>query len=414
MATLHTCTVGVGGGYNYASLSAAEAANFGAGGADLVALDKYVVVDCYPGTGPDTAACSVDGFTTDATRNITIQAAIGYRHSGVWSDNVYTMASQLNCLSVLVAYTKVFGIQFDVYAGRGGLGLSASYCTGRYLIARAKTNAAYGLTVAGATTVGSSYECCISYGFNSSTDSGGFSFYTPGGLNYGRNLTAYDCGKGYRVSSGAPLFTNCIAVNCTSVCFAAANASSSYNVSTDATAPGTNYTRNATVTFKDAAAKDLHIESGNAFSGIDLSAYFTTDIDEQTITTWSAGADAQAGSIPSGVTISMDIAWAMQMTQPGELAWATQNTETDDLAWAIQNTTAGKDVAWGIQKTQTADVAWGFVTPFTVTADVAWEIDSPIEPPQTPVPAGLERNKTALFSTTTRAEDGNVYNRRDN
>ncbi|KAF0235050.1 MAG: hypothetical protein FD177_209 [Desulfovibrionaceae bacterium] len=113
-------------------------------------------------------------------------------------------------------------------------------------------------------------------------------------------------------------------------------------------------------------------------------------------------------------TITADSSWATQMTQPGELAWATQKTDDADLSWAIQNATAGKDVAWGIQKTQTADAAWDFVTPQTVTADVAWQIDSPIDPAQTPIPAGLERNKTSLFSTTTRAEDGNVYNRRDN
>ena len=62
----------------YTSLSAAEAANFNATGASLVANDEWVNCLCRSSAGSaDTAVCQINGFTTDATRYISISAASG-------------------------------------------------------------------------------------------------------------------------------------------------------------------------------------------------------------------------------------------------------------------------------------------------------------------------------------------------
>lgn len=78
------------------------------------------------------------------------------------------------------------------------------------------------------------------------------------------------------------------------------DASSVTNASGDATAPGTGSRTTQTVTFVDAASDDYHLDTNDTGAlgyGTDLSADtfpFDDDIDGQTISTWSIGADSHA------------------------------------------------------------------------------------------------------------------------
>lgn len=72
MATVDTKTVIPGGGGDYSSLAAWEAAEQ----ANLVALDLIKVAFCFPGTALDTTQVTLAGWTTNASHYIQIQGAM--------------------------------------------------------------------------------------------------------------------------------------------------------------------------------------------------------------------------------------------------------------------------------------------------------------------------------------------------
>ena len=91
MPTVITSTLKPSGG-DYTTIAAWLSANGGATSQDLVANDEAIVLECYSGDYTGIAsggdgyigeAISPSGWTTDATRNITIRAAPGHRHNGI-------------------------------------------------------------------------------------------------------------------------------------------------------------------------------------------------------------------------------------------------------------------------------------------------------------------------------------------
>jgi len=94
MAAESICTVDPGLAGDYPSHNAAEADNYGAGGANLQTLDKWVNCKLRSTDGSnDTTGVTIAGMTTDATRCIVVQTSLtdtggdgpagSYRHSGV-------------------------------------------------------------------------------------------------------------------------------------------------------------------------------------------------------------------------------------------------------------------------------------------------------------------------------------------
>lgn len=94
MATKVECVIDTGGAGDYPSHNAAEAGNYGAGGTNLVAMDKTVHGRCQATTGAyDTAGVTVGGFTVNATHMIQIETDLtdtggdgqegSFRHKGV-------------------------------------------------------------------------------------------------------------------------------------------------------------------------------------------------------------------------------------------------------------------------------------------------------------------------------------------
>jgi len=307
VATEHRIRVKPGGTVGvdceYTSLSAAEAVNFGAGGSNLVTLDKYVVVDCYPGTGADPTACDISGITTDATRNILIQAASGYRSGGKWNANTYTMNVSSSAIGLNNAFTRIDGIQFDMVAAVNyhyGVWSTASSLNAKAItncIFRGSNSGSYSrfrgiyldnYIYAGYTVVAGN----IFYGFTGQYSAGIYA--NTNNVVYAYNNTQVNCTAG--VSTGGANFLLRNNASSSAPITGSLHASSSNNVSSG-------------VVFENAGSADYHLSASDTAArgqGVDLSADsiypFNADIDGQAITTWSIGADSQAGVADGGAT----------------------------------------------------------------------------------------------------------------
>jgi len=117
-----------------------------------------------------------------------------------------------------------------------------------------------------------------------------------------RNCVASGFRSGLATGRSQPAYVNCIAVNASTACFDTTAINSSNNISSDATAPGTNSLINqaAADIFTDPANGDFRLKVGsNAIgAGLDLSAHFTTDITGAERTTpWDIGAFMYVASV---------------------------------------------------------------------------------------------------------------------
>jgi len=98
----------------YASLSEAETAEQ----KDLVSADEALIIECC-GSTPDTTVL-INGFTTDATRNITIRGnrsdPTGFNTSGVYSNSFYAIEGSSTTLpfQCLDNYVTLDGVQIAI------------------------------------------------------------------------------------------------------------------------------------------------------------------------------------------------------------------------------------------------------------------------------------------------------------
>lgn len=299
MATEHKVTVKSSGG-DYTSLNAALTANCGLASKDLVAQDKYVVIECYP--MEDTTAVTISGWSTDSTRNITIKTPSSNRHGGKWNTGVYRLKVAGSVINCSAAYTVIDGLQVE-HAASGqwafGIYTSASTTVRRVIVRRSPGSGAPANSVGMGAAVNNSnnsvFEYCIVYGLGNTGNAG---IQTEQGANLVlRNCTVYGCTTGYRFVSGTLSATNCIATGGTT-CFTG-SITGSHNVSSDATAPGTNALTGSTPTFVNitSGSEDFHILNANAYAGVDPGSSSAFDIDYEAITSWKRGADAQSVAV---------------------------------------------------------------------------------------------------------------------
>jgi len=94
MVTVITKTIGAGGGYDYATFTAAEAdvenvATTAFGSTDLVANDGAIVFEAVAGTYAGSTLYFQSSLTTDPTRNVTYKPAAGSEHGGVFGAGVF-------------------------------------------------------------------------------------------------------------------------------------------------------------------------------------------------------------------------------------------------------------------------------------------------------------------------------------
>lgn len=199
------------------------------------------------------------------------------------------------------------GFEFEFSASGGDLRFSNCIFEGTGSALEQHGLLLNGLTGAGNGTNDVRVWNCIFYG-QRSTDGGGDgkAVYLTGNLGnepntYFFNNTIVDCDIGIRNLYNANLFKliNNVVMDCTdSWAFTSLHASSDYNI-TDNNDPlsGSNNILSTQLTFVNTGSRNYHLTSADAAIAIgtdlsgDANLSFSTDIDNNTRTTWNMGAD---------------------------------------------------------------------------------------------------------------------------
>lgn len=299
MATTVTKTIKSAGG-DYTTVAAWEAGNQG----DLVTADEVRVGEIYDVN--TTAALTVDGSTTDATRYMHLTVNSAYRHAGVWDTGKQNFQVSSTDATVIVAddYFHASYLQLrNTHATNGGSGIRFSNTGGvvEQLVIRGTAGALnHGVEVSN--TAGANFTVRNT---NVSGCHNGLLFGTGTGTTVQSCTSVANRGRGVSSSLNAALaITNL---------YAGGNTGDDYNeggtvgwsswtgttcMCQDAiTETGlTNSIAYSTANFTNvtAGSEDLHLVTGSALidAGTDLSGSFTVDIDGVTRTgTWDVGAD---------------------------------------------------------------------------------------------------------------------------
>lgn len=300
MPTTRTVTVASSGG-DYTSLSAAISGE----SKDLVSLDRQLIIECE--AFQDTTNVTVNGFTTDATRNIIIRAASGHEHGGVLTDGYYLSESAAfrTLLSIQDDYVTVEGIGIKTTANSTCYESASSASELRNCIieqsgasSRSAVKTANRTASADLTTV---ENCLID------SDSTGIECAAFRGAHI-RNCTVINASTGINANSSgnASTIQNTVCFDCTTPFDVSGSALvASHNAADDTSAPGTSSVDNITsAAFADYAGGDYSPASSGALdgAGTDLSAQFTDDITGATRSQWDIGA---YGIVASGGTFSI-------------------------------------------------------------------------------------------------------------
>lgn len=297
MANLVSCTVDPGGTGDYTSLANAESDYFGAGTANLVTADKYIVCTCICTNGAADGGCTIDGLTTDATRNLTIAVDSTYRHSGTFpSGNKFRIVKTTNGYPLQIAdhYVSVVGLAISAEYNGGGQsgiylnyvgGVVIAYCVIRRLNIAGSSN--YGVQMLSDSTI--KIFNCVIYGFlrgyydgsssqaysevyNNTFVGCTYGMYVPESANYRpklKNNIFYNCGTAARGNYAAGSGYN-----------ATDNESMYYTVSGGATSDRVSQTfsfvdagaNNYALTSSDSGAKDYGVSdpSGSGLFSDDI------------------------------------------------------------------------------------------------------------------------------------------------
>jgi hypothetical protein len=243
----------------------------------------------------DTTVFDIDGWTTDATRYIQIEAASS--HGGKWNDSIYRLAvaSGSHAFSCTEEYLRIYGLQ--IYRNQNldciytASALSGVWTLEKLILKKAGTDGACfrsnSTSFAGTVNIHNS----ILY------DSPWVAFVARGasGATYNlRNCTFHNNTNGiYNVDSRTVAATNC---------GLAATVANAYIGTVTQTTCST-----SAPTFVDEAGDDFHLAAADSTwknAGTDLSATFTDDIDGETrptgAGTWDIGCDeyVSASTVP--------------------------------------------------------------------------------------------------------------------
>lgn len=335
----------------YRSLSTAENAEDNSG--NIVSSDEIVVFHCRSSGGTaDATATTFTGWTTDATRFIVIVAEAvntSYgggssettdtgRHHGLWSDTHYRLeAANASALTISEDYVRVDGLQVGKSASsasfQGAIVFSSITATDNDLwvsncLVRQPGNASYtepGIYVIDTDAITRIWNCIVyGLGTNAGNSNAAISFGGATGYIYGCTLIggAY----GLRVGSGTVTAKNCYARGSGGGYSNAGTLNLTTCAASDTTGEpaGLDNIAYTTANFVNVTAGsiDLHLAQGSALydvgtdtSGDSAPLNFTTDIDGDTRTAWSVGADEGVpnttpltGSSPSSVWAAAAIA----------------------------------------------------------------------------------------------------------
>lgn len=235
----------------------------------------------------DTTALTIEGWTTDATRYVQIEAASS--HGGKWDDTIYSMSFAGKIVDVEESYVNVIGLQIQVptvswkvlaYVGASAGVVNFDKCIFRCFNQQLNGDNIgiqvyrYGSGIVVNVTNSLFYDFNYSgvYGVGCRCD------YNNQTLNIA-NCTFHNVCKPILQTAGT-----CTATNCG---FSSAITPISGTVAQTTCSA-------STPTFVDADSDDFHLASTDTTwknQGTDLSADFTDDIDGETRSAWDIGCD---------------------------------------------------------------------------------------------------------------------------
>ncbi len=288
---------------------------------NLVTGNYQLNFPCYYDTGPDTngtpyfIAYAEISYTTSEVNNVKIYTPTNtltecnrsQRHNGKWTSDAYSIQrGEGNLIGCWTPHIEIAGLQI-LQTGSGNRGIFTN--TGNGSRVKIHDNIITNQTPSGTWGI---YAYDQGTGINSQAIIYNNILYdfkgVPGWLGYGiftylkgavYNNTIYNCDYGINAPNSTVAKNN-IVQNSTTSYSGTFDASSSNNISQDATSPNVSF-RNKTVTFVDTVSKDFHLATGDTAAvdaGINLSAdpvfAFNTDIDRQTRpsgSAWDIGAD---------------------------------------------------------------------------------------------------------------------------
>ncbi|MFA4835043.1 MAG: right-handed parallel beta-helix repeat-containing protein [Dehalococcoidia bacterium] len=309
--TTNTYTIGTSS-RNYSTIQAWETARNG----NLVTANTVEKGECY-NDSTFTAGVTIDGSTTDATRYMWLSVASGQRHTGTAGTGAKVDPTTAgHVILVQDDYSIVEWLEITDY------GQDSQYFNGIRLSSESNStvrnnlvhdNVYYGSSTGiGHYDTGGSdniYNNFIYSGTQEAAFGYGIAAYWSSAINIYNNtvyLPATSGGYGFVADNASNVVVkNNLAITNTNSSFytnvGSWSADSNYNASSDTTSPGANSLDNvtaaATFTTTTLGSENLHLKTGASSLnvGSDLSATFTTDIDNETrptgANTWDIGAD---------------------------------------------------------------------------------------------------------------------------
>lgn len=363
-------------GGDYTSLNAWEAAAGGVPSGNCVANDAIAVAECYTRSSPDATSAWINGFTTDSTHWVEIRAAVGHEYSGVDGVGYVLRASATRALLNYCAHLRIYGITLDCgtqlngyqtgtfagFSGTPGVRLVRCRVIGDIKIDASAT--AYQTTVVN----------CVVNSFEHAANSN-VSVLMLGCTQIGRYilrennaLTIKNC-----LLSATDAFLKYTGATVTALnCALKENSLSDINTNLGGCRQGQTFTFAGTgdwhLSESDAGARGYGTDIPSDYTTLDLSA---VDIDGQTITTWSIGADAQAGAAPVVETPSgtfLRKLWRQKPPPSVQIDWSNPLSQGLCMAFALNEgggaprDIVGKGYAGSISMGDTSWNARGLVT----------------------------------------------------
>lgn len=298
--------------------------------ADLVSANVILNLPCYYDSGADTAGPTIDGYTTGPSNYIKIytpsntsnESNNSQRHQGKWDDSKFKLVTGLYGVAVKDNFVTIDGLQVRI-SGRVGnitdisvtaldasneINISNNILTFNDTGDPVNNPLPFGISLFDPDLKARVWNNIL-YGFKDETGGYGVALTLPlfsSVIIYNNVFVDSFIGVSKTVNYNSAMKNNIAQGNNTDYNVATASGTYAYNLSSDATAPGTNAKINTNVLFADALNKDFHLgvsDTSAKNSGSDLSAdpsfAFNIDIDGHTRQTgaWDLGADEGAMAV---------------------------------------------------------------------------------------------------------------------
>jgi hypothetical protein len=301
------------------------------GGRDLVANNEQWNIAAYANdTTADTDVVTIAGWTTDSDNYLRIytptaatEVGTSQRHQGKWDDNKYHLEATNPGAAIIrnqANYVRIDGLQVKLTINTTGSSNTGIFndAVGAESEVQISNNLVAGV-ISGATSGSAGINAMpqtsndsnstkiwnnVVYGFSNGAETSHSGILLDDGKMLCYNNTVYNSYTGIQQGSGADtiIIRNNLsynyALNSSFIDYRYISATTSNNLSADATSPDATY-QNKTVAFVDVAGSDFHLapndtsalDQGTSTPATDSNLSFNTDIDGQWRRQWDIGAD---------------------------------------------------------------------------------------------------------------------------